>query len=270
MPNSHPLFGGRPAADAHDRRRNRRAVPRASAARQPAGLDGAEPRSASLRARGPRAPRMIPSRYPGRRPARSRCRAGRSRRGLRARRLDQRSHQQRARAPAHASREDEWVTGEPMASVVMAAYCHPRPGGGRFSTEERGAWYAGRSIDDRARRVRLSPHRRTARGRRLRDRACRCASISLISRARFHDIRAREPRLGAALRPGRLRRVPGARPSAPATPAPTASSIARSATRTGSASPASGRRWSASAGRRPLRVPVGRASGAGDPQALTV
>jgi hypothetical protein len=42
---------------------------------------------------------------------------------------------------------DEWVVGQPMASVVMAAYCHPRPGGGRFSTDGRGAWYAARTIE---------------------------------------------------------------------------------------------------------------------------
>src|SRR4051812_39797973 len=42
---------------------------------------------------------------------------------------------------------DEWVVGQPMASVVMAAYCHPRPGGGRFSDEQRGAWYAGRTLE---------------------------------------------------------------------------------------------------------------------------
>jgi hypothetical protein len=42
---------------------------------------------------------------------------------------------------------DEWVVGRPMASVIMAAYCHPRPGGGRFSGDDRGAWYAGRSIE---------------------------------------------------------------------------------------------------------------------------
>lgn len=41
--------------------------------------------------------------------------------------------------------EEQWVTG-PMASVVMAAFCHPRPGGGRFSGPDRGAWYAGRSL----------------------------------------------------------------------------------------------------------------------------
>jgi hypothetical protein len=42
---------------------------------------------------------------------------------------------------------DEWVVGRPMASVVMAAFCHPRPGGGRFSPPGRGAWYAGRTLE---------------------------------------------------------------------------------------------------------------------------
>ena len=43
--------------------------------------------------------------------------------------------------------KSEWVIGTPMASVVMAAYCHPRAGGGRFSGEDRGAWYAARTIE---------------------------------------------------------------------------------------------------------------------------
>jgi hypothetical protein len=42
---------------------------------------------------------------------------------------------------------DEWVAGQPMASVIMAAFCHPRPGGGRFSSADRGAWYAGRTVE---------------------------------------------------------------------------------------------------------------------------
>jgi hypothetical protein len=41
----------------------------------------------------------------------------------------------------------EWVTGQPMATVVMAAFCHPRHGGSRFSSGDRGAWYAARGID---------------------------------------------------------------------------------------------------------------------------
>lgn len=41
----------------------------------------------------------------------------------------------------------EWVTGRAMSTVVMAAYCHPRPGGGRFNGPDRGAWYAARSLE---------------------------------------------------------------------------------------------------------------------------
>lgn len=47
----------------------------------------------------------------------------------------------------HVIPREEWVTGAPMASVVMAAFCHPRPGGGRFSSPGRGAWYAGRNVE---------------------------------------------------------------------------------------------------------------------------
>jgi RES domain-containing protein len=47
----------------------------------------------------------------------------------------------------HTIPRDEWVTGRPMASVVMAAFCHPRAGGSRFSTAARGAWYAAHSLE---------------------------------------------------------------------------------------------------------------------------
>ncbi len=47
----------------------------------------------------------------------------------------------------HRIPPEEWVVGRPMASVVMAAFCHPRPGGGRFNGPGRGAWYAGTSLD---------------------------------------------------------------------------------------------------------------------------
>ena len=47
----------------------------------------------------------------------------------------------------HTVPRDEWVIGQPMASVVMAAFCHPRPGGARFSDERRGAWYAARTVE---------------------------------------------------------------------------------------------------------------------------
>ena len=47
----------------------------------------------------------------------------------------------------HQLPAEEWVTGRPMASVIMAAFCHPRPGGGRFNGPDRGAWYAARSLE---------------------------------------------------------------------------------------------------------------------------
>jgi hypothetical protein len=47
----------------------------------------------------------------------------------------------------HRIPPDEWVTGRPMASIVMAAFCHPRAGGGRFNGPDRGAWYCGRNLD---------------------------------------------------------------------------------------------------------------------------
>ena len=52
---------------------------------------------------------------------------------------------------------DEWVTG-PMASVVMAAFCHPHAGGARFNDNTRGAWYASRDL---ATALAESTHRRT-------------------------------------------------------------------------------------------------------------
>ena len=46
----------------------------------------------------------------------------------------------------HTLPRDEWIVGQAMASVVMAAFCHPAPGGARFSDNTRGAWYASRTI----------------------------------------------------------------------------------------------------------------------------
>lgn len=53
----------------------------------------------------------------------------------------------------HRLPKSEWVVGQPMASVIMAAFCHPRPGGGRFNSEYRGAWYAGRALETAQREV---------------------------------------------------------------------------------------------------------------------
>lgn len=42
---------------------------------------------------------------------------------------------------------DQWVTGVTGASLIMAAFCHPNPLGGRFSNGDLGAWYAGLALD---------------------------------------------------------------------------------------------------------------------------
>jgi hypothetical protein len=47
----------------------------------------------------------------------------------------------------HVVPREEWVVGRPNASVVMAAFCHPRPGGTRFSGDDRGVWYATRTLE---------------------------------------------------------------------------------------------------------------------------
>ena len=57
----------------------------------------------------------------------------------------------------HTVPHDEWIAG-PMASVVMAAYCHPPAAGARFSDNTRGAWYAGRDLETA---LAESTHRRT-------------------------------------------------------------------------------------------------------------
>jgi hypothetical protein len=42
---------------------------------------------------------------------------------------------------------EEWVADVSEASVIMAAFCHPHPGGGRFTDTTRGAWYAAFTLE---------------------------------------------------------------------------------------------------------------------------
>jgi RES domain len=92
----------------------------------------------------------------------------------------------------HQIPREEWVTGRAMSSVVMAAFCHPRPGGGRFNTGDRGAWYAGLDLD-------------TAHAEVVYHRTRELAEIGVFDTrvemrlylanfdAKFHDVRARDP-----------------------------------------------------------------------------
>ena len=100
---------------------------------------------------------------------------------------------------------DEWVVGQPMASVIMAAYCHPRPGGGRFSDDDRGAWYAGRSIETALAESIYHRSRELAEVGALEARMQMRVYLADFS-TRFHDVRGARRR-AQTLRPERLHRV---------------------------------------------------------------
>lgn len=52
----------------------------------------------------------------------------------------------------------ELVFGIPSYRIINAAFCHARPGGSRFSSAERGAWYAGFELSTA--QAEVSYHRR--------------------------------------------------------------------------------------------------------------
>jgi hypothetical protein len=92
----------------------------------------------------------------------------------------------------HRIPADEWVVGRPMASVIMAAFCHPRLGGGRFNGPDRGAWYAAKSLA-------------AAHAEAIYHRTAELAEVGVFETklqmrlylasfaAAFHDVRADEP-----------------------------------------------------------------------------
>lgn len=95
----------------------------------------------------------------------------------------------------HRIPREEWVTGRPLSTVVMAAFCHPRPGGGRFSGPDRGAWYASLTLE-------------TAHAEVIYHRTAELAEIGVFEtyvqerayladfNGRFHDIRAQTSAFG--------------------------------------------------------------------------
>lgn len=101
----------------------------------------------------------------------------------------------------HVLPPEEWVVGQPMASVVMAAFCHPRPGGARFSDPDRGAWYAARTLDTA---LAETIHHRT---RELLEVGTLDTRVEMRLyhadfRGGFHDIRARRAAWAALSDPG--------------------------------------------------------------------
>ena len=90
----------------------------------------------------------------------------------------------------HTIPAGEWVTG-PMASVVMAAFCHPHASGARFTGATRGAWYAGRDLETA---LAESTHRRS---KELEEIGVTDARVQMRLyhadfAAPFHDVRGEE------------------------------------------------------------------------------
>jgi hypothetical protein len=92
----------------------------------------------------------------------------------------------------HVVPRDEWVVGRPMASVVMAAFCHARAGGGRFSGPDRGAWYSARTLETALAESTYHRTREIAEVGSL-DTRMEMRLYHADFRAAFHDIRPRRP-----------------------------------------------------------------------------
>ncbi len=88
----------------------------------------------------------------------------------------------------HLLPRHEWVTGRPGASVVMAAFCHPRAGGARFSSASRGAWYCSRALSTA---IAESVYHRTEELREVGhfDTRVQMRLYHADVRAEFHDVR---------------------------------------------------------------------------------
>jgi hypothetical protein len=70
---------------------------------------------------------------------------------------------------------EEWVFGRTNSSIVMAAFLHAAPGGGRFSGADLGAWYAADRIETSVAEV--AHHLRREAFSRRQSRATRCFRV---------------------------------------------------------------------------------------------
>jgi len=86
----------------------------------------------------------------------------------------------------------EWVVGRAMASVIMAAFCHPDPLGARFNGADVGAWYAATSLDTAQAEV---IHHRTMELEEIGVLDARLQMREYLADmdATFHDIRSNNP-----------------------------------------------------------------------------
>jgi hypothetical protein len=92
---------------------------------------------------------------------------------------------------------EEWAYGRPNSSIVMAAFLHAAPGGGRFNGPDLGAWYASAAI--RTAIAEVGHHlRREALARGLDGMVRTYRAYSARLEGDYLDIRGGEPALHAA------------------------------------------------------------------------
>lgn len=84
----------------------------------------------------------------------------------------------------------EWVLDQPGATLVMAAFCHPAPGGGRFNTEALGAWYCATEIETAISETVYHHTRRLAHSAAGFRQSIQMRELIAHPGAEFHDIRS--------------------------------------------------------------------------------
>lgn len=95
---------------------------------------------------------------------------------------------------------EELVFGVPNAPVINAAFCHPHPLGARFSSPDRGAWYAGFDLATSQAEVAFHKAVQLAEIDRFEDSVTYDDYLADFS-ASFHDLRAAKGALRACLAP---------------------------------------------------------------------
>ena len=95
---------------------------------------------------------------------------------------------------------EELVFGVPHARVVNAAFCHPNPLGSRFSGPQRGAWYAGFSVETSQVEVGFHKSVQLAEIGRFEDSVTYDDYLADFTAA-FHDLRSSPPGTAAWLDP---------------------------------------------------------------------
>jgi hypothetical protein len=83
----------------------------------------------------------------------------------------------------------ELVFGIPSYRIINATFCHPAPGGSRFSSEDRGAWYAGFELETS--QAEIAYHRRLWLKETAWDEEDVADYVDYLAdfRAEFHDLR---------------------------------------------------------------------------------